>query len=964
MKRYFILSVLTFVCCFRVFAQVQAPSNLESFDIDDISASLQWNQVANTDYYEIQYWVALSEEVSTLTTEENSVQIMGLISGTQYLWKVRVVDMNSEISPWSETSSFYTQGFSTDCAEITNLVVGDMNNNRLLLQWDSEQEVTQWEVVMDEIGGNPFNSGVRYTTSNYEYPFSSLSPSHLYQFAVRSLCLPSVSNWKYIYARYLNENSVRNFPIQLDFEDSTSNSYVGLISSPVNPWRIGSADNEESVGGNAMYISNDNGESVSFSNSNSAISYSYIDFFVPEEAVSFYIDFKYKATLHDDNAGMKVYLLSAGTPLSINSLPEENYLIGASLYGNTDGEWVQEHIELPIAFIGEEKRIAFVWFNNEDSQQGTPIALDNIYLTARYCAVPNNLTDNYTAATSTMLSWNITANQSSFHLQYKKADEQEWTLVENVENNYLLYNLEPDTYYVFRVKADCITEESFYSEIDTFKTSVLANIPQNLTYEVTDNTATISWDEDATNQYFIVNYKPNSINASWVSDTAENNFKFLSNLSQNTEYLFRVAGVNYYGDTSNWSDTVIFSTLCTPIHTFPYNINYVLDYNDISGYVNVPNCWSANDNSLYSVTFDLNEVTAPLLKFSYLCNTMATLSISTDGGENFTILDYNLQSENFTERVYSLNSYTYSSNVVLRFECMQNHDITSMLRISNFTIEESCPVANNINVDSLSSDYIAVSWDNNNNMVNSWKVFLKQDGETIESVTSSVNHHVFNNLSANTQYTIVLYSVCSGELSLDSITTNISTVDYISCSVPADFTAYWWQTKGEQTLYAQWSNEDGTNVWQVVYKDYYALQWDTAQVTITPIFTLRNLDMGTCWVIKVRSICSPTDTSDFTAIDTVFIGNSGIDEINNEIYLNVYPNPANDVVNIDYDFKTAGNYTLFITDSFGKERYRQTLQSISGKETINLNNFAVGTYYYNIRQDNKPVKTGKIVVAR
>ncbi|MBQ0113796.1 MAG: fibronectin type III domain-containing protein [Bacteroidales bacterium] len=949
MKRILLLWTMLALCCYSLFAQPNVPTNLETTDIDDISAVISWNEtnVENINYYEVNWWVSLSEEIFSMEITEETYQLLNLISGTQYLWKVRAIDIYGDTSAWSPTMSFYTLGFSTDCPEINNLVVGDMNNGQLLLQWDAEPTTTQWEVVMDEIGTNPFNTGFRDTTLNLEYGFPSLIPSHNYQFAVRSLCSSSVSNWKYIYARYLNENSVRHFPIQVSFEDSVSNSYVGLISSPSNPWIIGNADNEDaSIDGHSIYVSNDNGTTVSFSNNNDAVSYAYIDFYVPENAVSFYIDFKYKSSINTDNAGMKVYMLSTGNPLSINNLPEENYRVGEVIYNNTQGEWVQEHIELPVEYAGSERRIAFAWFNNVDSllnPEGMPCEIDNIYLTARYCAIPDSLRANYISATSAMLAWNIASNQSSYNLQYKKVSDEQWTEVNDIENNYLVYNLDPDTYYQFRVQADCISEESFWSEIDTFKTHVLANVPENLACEPTNVSAQISWNDDESTNYWLVSWKENQYNALWNTDTAMNNGKYLDNLSQNTEYLVKVAAINYIGDTSRWSDTLIFSTLCSPIQEFPYAINYIMDYNSVNGFINTPTCWQVNENTLNSVVFDLTQMTAPVLKFSYLANTNMSVRISTDGGETFAILEAGLLSNSFVDKKYSLLDYVYDTNVVVSFTCVDNHQQTSIMRIWDFTIEEGCQTPQIVNIDSISTDEISISWETGNGTL--WNVYLEDEDSQVLSMGVTMNNsYTFSNLEPATLYNIVIYAHCGEELSLDSTKLDITTLtEQGNCQMPEEFEAYWWQTKGEETLYATWQQPNGANIWQVVYKDYYAYAWDTAQVTINPVFTLRNLELGSSYLVKVRTICAPGDTSEFTPIAVVTIGNSSIEEdASMEKVVEIFPNPTSGILNVTMENVDLSN--AYLTDISGKVLIRWT----ELPEQIDISYLEKGVYLLNI----------------
>ena len=955
MKKLSGIIIALFAYCVAGFCQVATPTNPISSEIDDNSAIVSWDAVEGAEFYEFALWLALGEEVAYDTTSSCSKQVFGLVSGVQYLWKVRAISYNGDTSVWSNTLSFHTLAISSDCADITNIFVGDMNNNRLLLQWDADASTSVWEVAVGELGSNPSYNERRYTTTNLEYPIDNLFASSSYQFAVRSLCNSSISNWTYLYARYLNENSIRNFPIQINFEDSVENSHIGLISSSLNPWTIGSANN----GTTSLYVSNDNGESVSFSNADTAISYAYIDFNIPENAVSFFVDFKYKADSLGENAGMKVYLLPLGQALSLQNLPDENYRIGNLVYNNSNGDWMQEHIELPNVFIGSERRIAFVWYNNSEAESSSAVSIDDIYLTARYCAVPDSLQASNIGATSAMLSWNMSNNQISFNVQYKESSQEEWISLEGVENNLLLYNLAPDTYYSFRVQADCISEESFYSVIDTFKTNALANIPVNLSYEVTDNSAVLSWDDDILAEYWLVAYKENDFNHSWQIDTAMQNSKTLNSLAQNTEYVFKVAAVNYDNDTSTYSNTIAFTTLCTPIHDFPYAINYVLDYNDVSGFVNTPTCWADNANQLSSVGFDISQMQSPVLKFQYLTNGALSIGISSDDGATNTIIANNLSADSFTQMIFSLRDYQYDTNVVVSFYSYSNPHEVTMLRIKDFTIEEGCPIAENLFIDSISTSSVALSWQENT-AIDSYILYLKNDnGEVLSSQTTQTNNCIFSNLDEQTTYTIVLYSNCNNSQSIDSVSVELTTLSEGSfCMAPSNFEAFWWQSKGEETLYASWEQENDANLWQVVYKDYYAVAWDTTLVSINPVFTLRNLELGKTYQLKVRTICAPNDTSDFTETATVIIGGSDVEDIASVVpSVEIYPNPAENEVNVESN-------NLWATKSILTNMEGRTLiQWDFLPEKISLSSFEDGVYLLHIfdTKDNKITK--KIIKA-
>lgn len=926
------------------------PTNIQTTDIEENSALLSWNDNPSAIGWIVSYNVSLSSEVFTIYTTDTNLQIINLVPGTEYLWRVCSIDTNQDTSNWTSYASFYTLGYSSNCSDVEALVVADMSNSGLRAQWQtSDTSVSSYEVVLDDIGANP-NNGARHTTANQEYLFSNLTPYATYQIAVRNHCLNSLSNWSYLYAKYLNDSSIMSLPIQVNFEDTTMNHHIGLISSPNNPWVIGNGENSDpSSLGKSLYISNNNGISASYNTSRPAISYAYVDFTIPSDAVSFYIDFKYKASLNN-NDGMRVFLLSNQSALSIDSLPSSLYQVGNTIYNNTNNSWQQIHIELPVAYVGSTRRLLFAWKNDStNTTNNSSICLDNLYLTARYCAIPDSLRAYSISTTSAFLAWNMTSNQQNYNIQYKTLNDTTWTTVLNQENNYLLYGLTPNTTYLFRIQANCINEESFYSNIDTFTTHILVPKPTNLAATPTNNSALISWDNQTQASKWIIAYKENYYSASWQTDTAFFNYKTLNNLTQNTEYLLHIKTISTTNDTSQWSDTLIFSTLCTPISSYPYTVSGIIDYNTQNGFINIPTCFLGQTDTMTSVYFSLSSLSNPVLTFDYLSNTSVNVFVLSSNSNSYSPITSLPTSSSFSSKTISLNNFLDQDYIRLVFVVTQIHDSNAIFRLRNFTINSSCAAPANISMDSNSLSSISLSWSNNTG-ASSWLIKIKDENNNLlDTFISSLPFHTFSPLDSSSTYIFTIYSYCFNEQSLDSASIYASTLgaSNVSCSSPTGFSAYWFQTKGEETIVATWDSVEDVHSWQVLYKNFYAMAWDSVVVNINPIFTLRNLDIGQTFCIKVRAICSIGDSSSFTNIDTVHVGQSAIENItDNSKNISIYPNPTSNIVYINSDNLDIKDITL--TNTMGQiiEKF------VSMPKQINLSSKEKGIYFLNYTISN------------
>jgi hypothetical protein len=115
--------------------------------------------------------------------------------------------------------------------------------------------------------------------------------------------------------------------------------------------------------------------------------------------------------------------------------------------------------------------------------------------------------------------------------------------------------------------------------------------------------------------------------------------------------------------------------------------------------------------------------------------------------------------------------------------------------------------------------------------------------------------------------------------------------------------------------------------------------------------------------VKVGSVGSTTDfSSDFESDAFQLDAVAGIQEMLNTS-LNVFPNPASDVVNVTFEADNA-DYTIAIVDLQGRVMTSQELTSLNGSQSIALpvNNLAKGSYIVTISSNG--VSTSKNVVIK
>src|SRR3989338_59946 len=96
-------------------------------------------------------------------------------------------------------------------------------------------------------------------------------------------------------------------------------------------------------------------------------------------------------------------------------------------------------------------------------------------------------------------------------------------------------------------------------------------------------------------------------------------------------------------------------------------------------------------------------------------------------------------------------------------------------------------------------------------------------------------------------------------------------------------------------------------------------------------------------------------------VDNINIAAAGVNELN-QVGMDVYPNPASDVVNVKFEGK-GGNYEIAITDLAGRTISTQSVTNAEGSQNvaISVNDLKAGNYIVTVKTEGA-VSTQKVVV--
>ncbi len=115
---------------------------------------------------------------------------------------------------------------------------------------------------------------------------------------------------------------------------------------------------------------------------------------------------------------------------------------------------------------------------------------------------------------------------------------------------------------------------------------------------------------------------------------------------------------------------------------------------------------------------------------------------------------------------------------------------------------------------------------------------------------------------------------------------------------------------------------------------------------------------------KIRyTMFDKNNVSDSVSFIVEYKANIGIEDHIANANFTIYPNPATDYVNVDYDLaNNTEEATVEIFNLVGQSVKTIRLESNAGTATVNTSNLSQGVYFYAIRVGEKILETQKLVI--
>ena len=206
-------------------------------------------------------------------------------------------------------------------------------------------------------------------------------------------------------------------------------------------------------------------------------------------------------------------------------------------------------------------------------------------------------------------------------------------------------------------------------------------------------------------------------------------------------------------------------------------------------------------------------------------------------------------------------------------------------------------------------------------------------------------------LTANTNYTYKAFitfngnTVYGGEMTFTTLPEDTPE----PCEAPTDLQQQI-ALKDEGGIYVCWTDNANVSQWNLQYRLLNNGEWTTVVVTGSPCYSINGLINNEDYEVRVQAVCAEDNLSDWSEILIATATNSSIDSyLLNSIAL--YPNPANDVVNVQCTMNNVQLEGIEIIDVYGK-----VVRTVVGANNyspirINVSGLANGMYFVRVTTD-------------
>ena len=900
---------------------ILAPSTFENNYLSSTEANIYWELNSPQNLYNVRYTSDGVNWIEENNYTGNSILLNSLTPNTTYTFEVSSISGDCV----SDAASF-TFTTLVDCQAPSNIVL-DADPLNVHIGWDSNASALEYEVLY-YLSGSGWNS---LTTSDASISFSHNGYGVVYIY-VRSICGDDYnSDWSSLSYAYVPQCGIS---VDADVTDASCSDGDGIISLEVNG---AYGDYTIDAGGLDLDAVSSGTYSITVTDATNCSSTISVEVGLEElTQVTIEVD-------DEDICSGEVATLTASS--------------GYSSYQWYDGDDTAIFGATSSTFEASESGDYYVVAGNDASctSESSSISVSVLVVQA-----PTEIENNYLTTTEANIFWTQTSPQNLYNVRYS-SDGVNWIEDDNYTGNSILLNsLTPNTTYTIEVIAiseSCVSEATSL----TFTTLMDCQAPSNISLTADVVNLYLSWDSYSnSSEYEILYYISGS---GWELSTVEENSATIEHNGYGIAYVY-VRSICGDGYTSEWSSlSYIYVPSCSiSVSASTTNASCA----DGDGSVELSVSGAYGEYTINTGGYDINALSAGTYSITVTddadCSASINVVVGQESPENIEISTTSnqlcLNNQPILSTTSVMASYQwYNSDDEAVDGATSNQFSPSeggafyVVGISSSGCEST---SNSILIESielpvptgLSTTYVTETganfvWDNVSPTGQYYFRYSSDGINWIEQDNYNGTSSPISGLTSGITYTFEISSV-DGDCISASATLEITTLQ--ECITPTVVSL----TSNNTDIIFTWESESYAEDYEVMYY-ISGSGWNFSTVS-DDTFTVSHNGYGVGY-FYVRSLCPGGEASAWSALTYVF--NSSSARIAQELVpltSNVYPNPSNGIVNVLVNTNQNQEYTISITDSYGKLVFvqDQVATSMEIKTTIDMSSYANGIYYIQV----------------
>ncbi|MCR4811669.1 MAG: fibronectin type III domain-containing protein, partial [Bacteroidales bacterium] len=599
------------------------------------------------------------------------------------------------------------------CPQPSNLAAA-LTSNGIEVSWVANGTESSWLVYV--------NGEYEATVTSEEYTITSPTEGSVYSITVAAYCgVGDTSIFIGPISLTIPGAAITDYPYSTGFETDDDAGW-SFENSTTNAWYVGSATNNG--GTNSMYISNNNGTANAYNTSSISMSYAYRAFTV-DDAYDMAVSFDWKCNGESNYDYIRAWIAPATAQFTAGQLPDGS----TSAYNytsTTPAGWIDLNPgtgKLNLSSNWQTKvstfhvnagtyYLVFMWANDGSGGSTPPGAIDNVILTQLTCAQPLDLGVD-ALQTSADFFWTPAGDESNWEVMF---DNNNYYVTDTF---YSATNLTVNTPYTIAVRAICGEGDTSFWSTYSFRTpcDFIDTLPYINDFESASTGSSTSFEFGA---------------PCWTLNTDATQYPYVY-ISSSTTYNHTPNGGKgiYWYRSSSTGTYGSYQCLVLPgVDTDVLPLNTLqLKF------------WAKASTDSYSPVFQVGVMTDP--------GNIATFT---------PINTVNVQGTTWTEYETFFAGYEGTGRYMA---IRANYDASYWYAyVDDVTIDliPSCPHVASISVDSVSTEYLGISWVPSGEE-NEWIVYLN---DSIIGNAVSTPEYEITDLALNTIYTIGIRALCDG----------------------------------------------------------------------------------------------------------------------------------------------------------------------------------------------------------